>query len=111
MWLFTNVGFVSVVKGNNALIVRSRDRESLEPIAHFAKTEIFAIPDRDYPYRLYTVHETFAQWAAHMARGIVYENFKSEVASTRGKSFASALGKVWSVMHDVEDPEARNNVK
>jgi hypothetical protein len=111
MWLFTNIGFVSVVKGNNALIVRSRDRESLEPIAHFAQTEIFATPDGDYPYRIYTVHETFAQWAAHMARGIAYENFKSEVSSTRGRSFATALGKVWSVMHDVEDNEARKSSK
>jgi len=107
MWLFTNTGFVSAVSTGTELMVRSRDRESLEPLADSAKTEIIATPANDYPYRTIVSHEIFSRWAAHMASNIAYMNFKSEVASTRGYDFAHPLMKVWSVMHEVEDSDAR----
>jgi hypothetical protein len=108
MWLFTNTGFVSVVSNGKDLMVRARDKESLEPIAESAKTEIISTPHNDYPYRVIVNHEFFAKWVAHMARNISYENFKSEVAATRGYEFAHPLMKVWSAMHEVEDTSARN---
>ena len=108
MWLFTNTGFVSVVSNGKDLMVRARDKESLEPIAESAKTEIISTPHNDYPYRVIVNHEFFAKWVAHMARNISYENFKSEVAATRGYEFAHPLVKVWSAMHEVEDTSARN---
>jgi hypothetical protein len=107
MWIFTNTGFVSAVSNGKDLMVRSRDRESLEPLAESAKTEIIATPANDYPYRTIVSHEIFSRWAAHMASNIAYKNFKSEVASTRGYDFAHPLMKVWSAMHEVEDPSAR----
>lgn len=108
MWLFTNTGFVSAVSNGKDLMVRSRDHESLEPLAESAKTEIIATPGNDYPYRTIVSHEIFSRWAAHMASNIAYKNFKSEVASTRGHKFAHPLMKVWSAMHDVEDEKARS---
>ena len=107
MWLFTNTGFVSAVSNGKDLMVRSRDRESLEPLAESAKAEIIPTPGNDYPYRTIVSHEIFSRWAAHMASNIAYKNFKSEVASTRGHKFAHPLMKVWSAMHDVEDEKAR----
>ena len=107
MWIFTNTGFVSAVSNGKDLMVRSRDRESLEPLAESAKTEIIATPGNDYPYRTIVSHEIFSRWAAHMASNIAYKNFKSEVASTRGHKFAHPLMKVWSAMHEVEDEKAR----
>lgn len=107
MWLFTNTGFVSAVSNGTELMVRSRDRESLEPLAEAAKSEIIATPTSDYPYRTIVSHEIFSIWAAHMANTITYKNFKSEVASTRGYDFAHPLMKVWSAMHEVEDAGAR----
>ena len=107
MWLFTNTGFVSAVSNGKDLMVRSRDRESLEPIAESAKTEIIATPQNDYPYRVIVTHEFFAKWVAHMVMTTTYKNFKSEVAATRGGYFAKPLNQVWSVMHDVEDHKAR----
>jgi len=107
MWLFTNTGFVSAVSNGKDLMVRARDRESLEPIAESAKTEILASPQNDYPYRVIVTHEFFAKWVSHMVMTITYKNFKSEVASTRGYCFAKCLNQVWSVMHDVEDLQAR----
>ena len=108
MWLFTNTGFVSAVSNGKDLMVRARDRESLEPIAESAKVEIIPTPQNDYPYRVIVSHEFFAKWVAHMAKNINYKNFKSEVAATRGYEFAHPLMQVWSVMHEVEDDKARN---
>lgn len=109
MWLFTNTGFVSAVSNGKDLMVRARDRESLEALADAAKTEIICTPLSDYPYRVIVGHEIFSMWVAHMARGINYKNFKSEVAATRGYDFARPLMKVWSAMHEIEDAGARNS--
>jgi hypothetical protein len=108
MWLFTNTGFVSAVSTGTELMVRARDRESLEPLAEAAKSEIIATPTSDYPYRTIVSHAIFSRWAAHMASNISYKNFKSEVAATRGYEFAHPLMKVWSAMHEVEDQSARS---
>jgi len=107
MWLFTNTGFVSAVSNGQDLMVRSRDRESLEPLAESAHAEIISTPQNDYPYRVIVTHEIFSRWAAHMAAGISYKNFKSEVAMIRGNDFAHPLMKVWSAMHEIEDEGAR----
>jgi len=88
-------------------MVRARDKESLEPIAESAGTEIIPSPQNDYPYRVIVTHEFFAKWVSHMATKITYKNFKSEVAATRGYEFADPLMKVWSAMHEVEDQYAR----
>ena len=109
MWLFTNTGFVSAVSTGTELMVRSRDRESLEPLAEAAKSEIISTPSNDYPYRTIVSHEIFSRWAAHMVSNISYKNFKSEVAATRGYDFAHPLMKVWSAMHEVEDLDARSH--
>ncbi len=109
MWLFTNTGFVSAVKQGSDLVVRARDAESLEPIAKSINSEIIHTPEADYPYRVITDSETFAKWAQHMAKNIDYPNFKSEVAQVRGHDFAHALSRVWSVMHEVEDENARKS--
>jgi len=67
MWLFTDTGFVSAVSDGSDLMVRSRDRESLEPLAAVAKVEIKKTPKNDYPYRVHVKHEVFAEWVALMA--------------------------------------------
>lgn len=48
MWLFTDTGFVSAVSDGSDLMVRSRDRESLVPLAAVAKVEIKKTPKNDY---------------------------------------------------------------
>ena len=40
-----------------------------------------------------------------------YSNFKNQVAITRGKEYAYALGSVWSTMHEVEDEESRAGLR
>lgn len=107
MWVFTTSGFISAVFKDGALQVRARDAKSLAPLAQFAGVELIKSPIADYPYRLITDNETFSNWLADQAQGIDYSNFKSEISVTRGYQFAKPLNKVWSVMHEVEDAEAR----
>lgn len=107
MWIFTNTGFVSAVSDGAGLMVRARDRKSLEPLAAIAKAEIKKTPISDYPYRVVTSHELFSRWLADTATSIEYKNFKAEVSDSRGHNFAKPLMKVWSAMHDVEDEQAR----
>ena len=107
MWIFTPTGFVSAVFKDGALQVRARDEESLISLAIFTGNEIINTPFADYPYRLITDNQTFAKWTADQIARLTYPNFKSEVSLVRDYSFTKALNKVWSVMHEVEDCEAR----
>jgi hypothetical protein len=83
MWIFTNTGFVSAVSDGKDLVVRSRDRLSLEPISTFAKAEIKKSPVSDYPYRLTIDKDLFAEWLSKMAKSIHYRNGKSEMVDLR----------------------------
>ena len=63
----------------------------------------------DYPYRVEIEKSDFAAWVAKEAQLIEYNNFKNQVAATRGHKFAKLLGSVWSVMLEAEDEEARGD--
>ncbi len=112
MWIFTTTGFVSAVKksDNRTIIVRSRDKASLAPIANRFSTEVIKTPVADYPYRVEVTQDDFAEWVREQANSIDYPNFKSEVSIHRGQAFSKALSKVWSVMHEVEDSKAREKI-
>jgi hypothetical protein len=101
MWVFTETGFVSVVRKNDRpdlYTVRSRDRKSLEPLAAMAKVEIVASPLGDYPYRAFVEPAVFTEWLADQASQIEYSNFKSRVSQTRGLDYTDALHDVWVAM-------------
>ncbi|NDA83047.1 MAG: hypothetical protein EBY01_08355 [Actinobacteria bacterium] len=109
MWIFTNTGFISTVSNSvGTLNVRARDKSSLKNLASTFKVEIEHTPLADYPYRLSLGHDQFAKWIDSQVKAIDYNNFKSAVALTRGKGFASALSEVWSTMHRIEDSLARS---
>jgi hypothetical protein len=107
MWVFTTSGFVSAVYKDGALQVRSRDRKSLEALSKETAAAIIATPLADYPYRIAITNEQFSKWLSQQVMSVDYRNFKSEIADTRGYGFAKPLNKVWSVMHEVEDAQAR----
>jgi UDP-3-O-acyl-N-acetylglucosamine deacetylase len=107
MWVFTTSGFVSAVYKDGALQVRARDRKSLEALSKETAAAIIATPLADYPYRIAITNEQFSKWLSQQVMSVDYKNFKSEIADTRGYGFAKPLNKVWSVMHEVEDAQAR----
>ena len=107
MWVFTTSGFVSAVFKDGAIQVRARDRKSLEPLVKLTGAAIAATPLADYTYRIAMTNEQFAAWVSQVALSVNYNNFKSEIADIRGYGFAKPLIQVWSVMHEVEDVNAR----
>lgn len=109
MWLFTETGFVSAVQhrdDKDLLVVRARDRQSLEPIEAACHVEITTNAYSDYPYRVIVHKADFDSWVSNQIKFLDYPNFKNQVAVTRGKAFAHTLGKVWANMLDAEDEEA-----
>ena len=107
MWIFTTEGFISAVYKHDAVQVRARDHKSLEDLATHCASEIKHTPVADYPYRLETDRDHLATWLTKQAQLMDYSNFKTEVEDIRGFEFAAPLHKVWDVMHDVEDSNAR----
>ncbi|MEY2755375.1 MAG: hypothetical protein RJB65_1733 [Actinomycetota bacterium] len=110
MWVFTETGFVSAVASEDDaqwLVVRARDRRSLEPLAALDGDQIIVGAGTDYPYRLLCERPTFASWLSTQANGISYTNFKDRVHTTRGDEFADALMDVWGAMCSVTDDEGR----
>lgn len=110
MWVFTETGFVSAVchySQDGVVVVRSRDRQSLEGLAAVIDAPIENSPANDYPYRVWVSKQQFQKWLADSVEKMAYTNFKNRVQDTRGEEFHDALSSVWSVMHDIEDVEAR----
>jgi len=106
MWIFTDTGFVSAVAdttNDDQLIVRSRDRTSLQPLAELTDGEISTGTGTDYPHRLRCSRAEFTTWLTNSINNLNYPNFKSQVVQTRGSEFAHPLMTVWAAMHQVED--------
>jgi hypothetical protein len=111
MWIFTETGFVSAVQHREApeyLVVRARDKQSLDQLADLCDVQVKFTPNADYPYRVIVTKADFTSWMNDNIDFLGYSNFKNQVAITRGKDYAHTLGSVWSTMHDVEDEQARN---
>ena len=109
MWIFTQTGFVSAVQHRDdpdLLVVRARDRLSLEPLAESTTLNITTNAQADYPYRVILSKDDFAAWTLTQIEDLNYPNFKNQVAVTRGKKFAGHLGEVWATMLRAEDAEA-----
>ncbi len=111
MWLFTPTGFLSIVADYETpghALVRARILGDLEEFC--ARTGAPApteTPHRDYRYRTSIPFATLAADLAAQAQGIDYPNFKSEVAALQGSERAAAYGRVWSVMHELQERTAR----
>ncbi len=108
MWIFSKVGFFSVVQkpGQSYLTVRSRVREDLENLRATympGLSVIMAGGGKDYPYRALISHNQFAKGLAEIGNDIHYSNFKNEVAS-KDTARAQVYGNVWSNMLNTEKP-------
>ncbi len=107
MWLFTNVGFFSIVQKpcQSGLTIRARVTSDLDRLRETYLPALSAIvtgAGTDYPYRATVGREEFAQALSQMARDITYENFKSEVAHRMGHPREQTYSKVWDRLRDLE---------
>jgi hypothetical protein len=108
MWLFTPLGFFSIVQkaGTNHLTVRSRVKGDLDALRSEFLPELSPTVGQagtDYPWRATVSHEAFAAAAGRMVMAIDYPNFKNEVATKQGHARAKHYGGVWSVLADLPE--------
>jgi len=105
MWVFTSTGFVSTVAHRDdpdLVVVRARDRASLEPLIVRTGAELNPWTSWDYAFRIVVPRSEFATWLAEQAQAIDYPNFKDSAKARRGGEFVHALGHVWRAMVDFQ---------
>lgn len=109
MWIFTQDGFVSAVasdKDHTKVVVRARDKQSLEMLSDMLGEPVVELPGRDYEYRLFVDRGAFTNWLLAQADSIDYTNFKNRVWQTRGDVYHDACSAVWGEMLAVSDKYA-----
>lgn len=111
MWLFTKVGFFSVVletyktKGKPRLVVRARVGEDLQKLRETYAPRLGATvqePGRDYPYRAFITKKGLALVLERVVQDIDYGNFKSKVRQEQGQARENLYHDVWHVMFGAE---------
>ena len=107
MWLFTTVGFFSIVQkpNNDFVTVRARVADDLDRLRQEFMPELSPTitgGGTDYPYRASISHEDFSCGLSKIALSLRYSNFKNEVAKLLGHRRASLYGEVWSVLKRLE---------
>lgn len=117
MWHFTSGGFVSAVQhrdDHSKLMVRARDKQSLTTLvddiaaatgeARYTYDDVISVEPADYAWRIVVSKADFKLFLNYEVDAFLdYDNFKSELTRTRGKTYHDAAMKVWVAMHDVED--------
>lgn len=113
MWLFTTIGFFSVVQrpGDAFLSVRARVAEDLDRLREEYMPELSETvewPGADYRYRAFISHEDFARGLARLAMDIDYGNFKSAVGVHQGLDRELLYSQVWGIMTELGELEECN---
>ncbi len=101
MWIFNLDGFFSVVEtpgDQNMLQVRGRYREDVLKIAFRLGSELIETPERDYPYRVYTSKEKWADYLRASGENIDYPNFKAASLLDASIERQDKYHSVWQIM-------------
>ena len=102
MWIFTQKGFLSIVRHIDkpeVLIVRSRFRGHIQRI--FPKAGVLEDANRDYRYRAELPVKEVSKVIARLVSEIDYDNFKNSLDMNDGKYLDCCL--------DVYNSVARNS--
>jgi hypothetical protein len=108
IWIFSESGFVSVVRHRDhphLLLVRSRDRDSLASLCRrvrLAESEISELANADYRFRLVCSDAVLLRFLRFSVEELDYANFKDRVSTTRGAAWHDALMKVWAAMRSLQ---------
>lgn len=107
MWLFTTVGFFSVVQKPNDgfLTVRARVAEDLEKLREKYMPELSQVVvggGVDYPFRATIDHDSFALGLSKIAVDIHYSNFRDEISRVMGSHREQVYNQVWKVLMRLE---------
>jgi len=104
MWIFTQRGFLSIVKHtekDNLLIVRSRFRGHIEKI--FPKARVEEDGSRDYRFRAELPANEASKVIAEMVLTIRYDNFKASLDMYDERYMDCCLDVYHSVLRNAGD--------
>lgn len=108
MWLFTSIGFFSVVTHPDdpeMMLVRARVQDDIAALRDrfLPEANVLEHAGTDYRYRLITTREAWTDTAARLASGIDYPNFKNAVGDRQGAERAHVYSDVWETMHALQE--------
>jgi len=119
MWLFTKLGFFSIVyklpcmKGE--LLVRTRCREDMEALSkklsqssNFNGT-IIESKDSDYTYRMVVPRSVLAPFMADLMNNLDYANFKGTIPYN-DRLRHSAYFKCWDAMYEWQEKMRKREI-
>ena len=107
MWLFTTIGFFSIVQKprDSFLTIRARVKSDLDRLRKGCMPELsdtIAGGGTDYPYRATISYEDFAKGMEKIVKDIRYSNFKAEVEAKMGSKRESIYLEVWRTLLKLE---------
>lgn len=118
MWLFTDLGFFSIVQHNTApttLIVRGRSQSDvIGLVERYGKMlgigyeDIMITPDADYCCRVIVQQDRWASVVFDMVKNIDYDNFKNTIYEKMGFERAHLYGDVWQVMYRLQKHDLKS---
>jgi hypothetical protein len=106
MWIYSKIGFFSIVQGKNPgeFLVRGRARQDLENLRAFLaepeKSPILTFAGTDYQYRIVVSSEDLAHLMQTFVGLVDYKNFKAQI---RDKSRHDIYSRVWSICYQLKD--------
>lgn len=104
MWLFTELGFFSIVKKGKVWHVRSREWQDLENVARLLPGEPEvqdSYPGSDYPFRLILNSRQKSALFKKLEATVEYGNFKGRIAEIPDQRHKlPALHDVWARMRE-----------
>ena len=111
MWIFTTIGFFSVVAdpGHPRMLkIRARTRADLEALRrrHLPDIEIVETHHTDYRYRALVHRDEWIHAAQALAAEVDYPNFKNAVAQRQGVGRAKLYGEIWLLMYGLQRDES-----
>ncbi len=106
MWIFTTIGFFSVVekpddRGKGTVTIRSRVRSDLEALKEKYLPTLGPIQENsqtDYRFRAKAKKEEFASALQKMALDLDYDNFKATVSRRQGVEREGFYHEVWETL-------------
>jgi hypothetical protein len=110
MWIFTTIGFFSIVQKprTDFLTVRARVASDLDNLRREFMPQLSPTirgAGTDYPFRATISRRDFGAGLAKMGEAITYGNFKTEVGKRMGSRREQAYHKVWHDLYDLESSE------
>lgn len=109
MWLFTKIGFYSIVKEHDSkkFLVRGRTRKDIVNLINavpcLKDKKVVHTPIRDYHFRIIVSQRELTKITTLLSEEVDYTNFKNEVKqSVNQKDKVNLLNKVWWIMFEYQ---------